>query len=93
MKNIIRFRYILPFLYFCIALLDWTELDVAWNIDDKNLMIFFTSPPFLFINDINSASDHYMVLIYLISLLVWFGVGYLLDIVISKIADFIRSIK
>lgn len=36
MKKIIRFRYILPFLYFCIALLDWTELDAAWNIDDKN---------------------------------------------------------
>lgn len=92
MKKICRFRYILPFLYFCIALLDWTELDVAWNIDDKNLLIFFTSPPFLFINDINSAF-HYMVLIYLISLLVWFGMGYLIDIVISKIADLIRSMK
>lgn len=84
MKKTIRIRYFLIFLYFCIVLLNWTKLDAAWKIDDQNLLIFFTSPSLWIINDINTAFE-YIELHYILSLIIWFAFGYLLDLVIKKL--------
>lgn len=85
MKRLIRFKYLLSFIYFVIALLNWTQLDVAWKIDDKNLLIYFTSPPLWFINDIHRAFDNIQIF-YLLSLIIWFVVGSFIDWLIKKIA-------
>ena len=83
MKKLIRTRYVLSFLYLCISLLNWTKLDAAWNIDDKNVLIFFTSPSLWIVNDTNTAFD-FIELHYLLSLIIWVVIGYLIDLIIGK---------
>lgn len=86
MKKLISFRYLLSFIYFVIAMLNWTKLDAAWRIDDQNLLIYFTSPPLWAINDIHKAFDNIQIF-YLLSLIIWFVIGFFIDWLMKKISS------
>lgn len=57
----------------------------ATGMDDKNLLLFFTSPHLMFTLEYTSILRHFdgMLEIYAINIVGWFLIGLLIDFIIS----------
>jgi hypothetical protein len=85
MKNLkTKTFFWLPFIYIMIVLFN------LGGFDDMNLVLFFTSPfgwiaetHWFVVNFIHPAKIHSLIII--LSLVIWFFVGLIIDLVIKKI--------
>lgn len=71
------FRFWLPFLSLIIILFHTSGLDAKTEFDDKGLLAYYTSPPFLIV-DQHYAFDHEL-LFYFLTLIFWFLMGWIFD--------------
>lgn len=84
MELLKKFQFWLPLVYVAIGFLNLV------GIDDKNLLLFFTSPfgwmaeQHWFVVTFTHPSN-IIFLIFLISLVIWFLVGLVIDMVLNKI--------
>ncbi|OZM57591.1 hypothetical protein CIB95_04265 [Lottiidibacillus patelloidae] len=66
----------------------------AIGLDDKNLLLFLSSPHLMFLEDYSHyirKIDNYtlqMIILYLINIFGWFLIGALIDIIILKLKRF-----
>jgi len=80
-----KWKFWLPAIYCLVGLFN------LFGFDDKNLLLFFTSPPFWiteqhwFVVTFTHPSNIPLIVVFLISLIVWFLIGKLIDWSIEKI--------
>lgn len=92
MKNSIFFKLISILFSFTFLLTLSSTLIVCFNIngyDDKNLILFITSPPFWIIEQYGVVP---IKVIYIVTIVIWLLIGILLDLTITKrISRFIQE--
>ncbi len=66
----------------------------ATGMDDKNLILFFTSPHLMFLEDysryvrtIVGNETLQMMVWYLINIIGWFFIGWLIDIIVTRLNE------
>jgi hypothetical protein len=77
-----RFKFWLPLISFIIILANWTGLDAKSGIDDMNIIVYFTSPPFWFVDSI--YENNYLPLVHVLTIVFWFLVGWTIDTIIKR---------
>jgi hypothetical protein len=79
------FRFWLSLLSIAICILN------ATGLDDKNMLLFFTSPHLMILEDYFYIIRHIdneafqKILLYFLNILGWFLIGWILDIAIAKL--------
>jgi hypothetical protein len=82
-----KFRFWLPIFAFTICLFN------LFGFDDKNLLLFFTSPHLMLLEDFSSYIRNIgneftqMIIWYILNIIGWFLIGWIIDILISKIKN------
>jgi hypothetical protein len=84
-KSIATFSFWLPTVYLIIILIN------LFGFDDKNLLLFFTSPLFWiaethwFVVNFTHPANIPIVLIMIVSLAGWFFAGFIVDFLVKKL--------
>ncbi|GMK47008.1 hypothetical protein PghCCS26_41370 [Paenibacillus glycanilyticus] len=86
-----KFSFWLPFISFIFLVFHWSQLDSKTNFDDKGLLVYYTSPPFL-IAEQHFAFDH-EVLFYCLTIVFWFLIGWIIDRLIKSLIAMLKKAK
>lgn len=78
-----KLSFWLPLISLLIIVFHLTGLDAKTEFDDKGLLVYYTSPPFLLV-DQHFAFNH-APLFYILTLFFWFLIGWIIDRLIKYV--------